>query len=110
MTNQIFTLTEAAADRVRTLLTKSEGATGLRISVKTRGCSGKAYELQYVQAPQPGDETVDQHGVQLFIDPMAVMYVIGTTMDYFDTGLESGFMFDNPNEKGRCGCGESFHV
>lgn len=110
MTKPIFILTEAAQKRVVELMEASASAKGLRVSVKTRGCNGKMYDLSYVDSPQKGDEVLDAGRVKVYIDPMAMMYVIGTTLDYFDTGIESGFIFQNPNEKGRCGCGESFHV
>lgn len=82
----------------------------LRLSVSTKGCSGKSYDLQFVKEPQKHDTVVEERGVQLLVDPKAVLFVIGSEMDYEETDLEEGFTFRNPNEKGRCGCGESFHV
>jgi len=82
----------------------------LRISVNTKGCSGLAYVMTWVDQPGPGDETVTSNGVTVLVDRKASLFLIGTTMDYEVKALSSGFTFTNPNEKGRCGCGESFHV
>ena len=105
----LFTLTQAAAQQVNKLLTKRVAA-GIRIGVRQRGCSGNAYTLEYADEKGPLDEVLTSQGVTIFIDPKAVLFVIGTEMDYVESKLESGFTFKNPNEKGRCGCGESFHV
>lgn len=112
-TKNIINLTEAAAERVKDIMATAEDGPppiGLRISVKARGCSGKAYTMDYVSEPVSGDEVVEDKGVTIYIDPAATLYLIGTEMDYHETALEAGFTFKNPNEKGRCGCGESFHV
>ena len=107
----MISLTDNAVDRINALMTKrDEPAAGLRISVRTAGCSGLSYTLEYADEKQPHDEVVELEGVTLFIDPKATMFVIGTEMDYVEDDLQSGFVFTNPNEKGRCGCGESFHV
>ncbi|MEN8236592.1 MAG: iron-sulfur cluster assembly accessory protein [Pseudomonadota bacterium] len=107
----ILTITAAAAEQIKLLLAKrTKPAAGVRISLKVKGCAGMAYKLEYTDAPQEGDEIVQQHGVKIFIDPKAVMFLLGTEMDYREEALQSGFTFLNPNEKGRCGCGESFHV
>jgi iron-sulfur cluster assembly protein len=103
-------LTEAAAERLRTLYSKGEAGKLLRISVNTKGCSGMSYDLSWVEAAGPGDETVADKGVTVLVDRKATLFLIGTTMDYEVKGLSSGFTFTNPNEKGRCGCGESFHI
>jgi iron-sulfur cluster assembly protein len=111
MLKALFTLTDAAADRVQELMqSREKPAIGIRIGVRERGCSGKAYTLEYVDEPHPYDEQVQEKGVTIFIDPKAVLFVIGTEMDFVREKLQSGFVFRNPNEKGRCGCGESFHV
>ncbi len=111
MATAIMTLTEAAADRVRQLMSsRPEPAQGLRIGIRTGGCSGMAYEMAFADAQQPLDEVVEEKGVRLFIDSKALMYLLGTEMDYVSDKLQSGFVFNNPNEKGRCGCGESFHI
>ena len=107
----VVTLTDAAADRVKTLIAKSEKPVqGLRIGVKTRGCSGMSYSVEYADEPKRFEEVVEQKGVKLFIDPTAVMFILGSEVDYKEDRFTSGFTFENPNEKGRCGCGESFHV
>ncbi|MEO8559556.1 MAG: iron-sulfur cluster assembly accessory protein [Rhodospirillales bacterium] len=108
---QIMTVTEAAAERVRELVAKREKPPlGIRIGVRTKGCSGLSYTLEYADQKTPGDEVVESHGVTLLVDPKASLFLIGTEMDYTVEQLKSGFVFRNPNEKGRCGCGESFHV
>ncbi|SRR6056297_3569629 len=107
----VVTLTDAAAERVKTLVAKSEKPVqGLRIGVKTRGCSGMSYSVEYADEPKRFEEVVEQKGVRLFIDPTAVMFILGSEVDYQEDRFTSGFTFTNPNEKGRCGCGESFHV
>ena len=111
MSNSVMTLTDAAADRVKHLMaSRSEPAEGLRIGIRTGGCSGMAYEMEFAADKEPLDEVVEEKGVKLFVDSKALMFLIGTEMDYVEDKLQSGFVFNNPNEKGRCGCGESFHV
>lgn len=83
---------------------------GVRVSLKTKGCSGMAYALAYVDEPTPGDEKIVEDGVTVYVDPAAVLFLIGSQMDYNDDPITPGFVFTNPNEKGRCGCGQSFHV
>jgi iron-sulfur cluster assembly protein len=108
---QAMTLTEAAADRIRALLAKrGKPAVGIRVGVRSRGCSGLTYTLEYADEKGKFDEVVEDKGVTVLIDPKATMFIIGTEMDYVEDKLQSGFTFRNPNEKGRCGCGESFHV
>ena len=108
---QAMTVTEAAADRIRALLAKrGKPAVGIRVGVRSRGCSGLTYTLEYAEEKGKFDEVVQDHGVTILIDPKATMFIIGTEMDYVEDKLQSGFTFRNPNEKGRCGCGESFHV
>ncbi|HWA45562.1 MAG TPA: iron-sulfur cluster assembly accessory protein [Hypericibacter adhaerens] len=106
-----MTLTERAAGRVRELLeARGKPSAGIRIGIRTKGCSGLSYTLEYADEKGPMDEVVEEHGVTLLIDPKATMFILGTEMDYVEEKLQSGFVFKNPNEKGRCGCGESFHV
>jgi iron-sulfur cluster assembly protein len=108
---QAMTLTEAAADRIRALLAqRGKPAVGIRVGVRSRGCSGLTYTLEYADEKAKLDEVVQDKGVVVLIDPKASMFIIGTEMDYVEDKLQSGFTFRNPNEKGRCGCGESFHV
>ncbi len=108
---QAMQVTEAAAERVRALIDKRGKPTaGIRIGVRSKGCSGLSYTLEYADDKTAFDEVVEAHGVRLFIDPKAMMFILGTEMDYVEEQLQSGFVFRNPNEKGRCGCGESFHV
>ena len=108
---QAMTLTDAAADRIRALLARrGKPAVGIRVGVRSRGCSGLTYTLEYADEKGKFDEIVQDKGVTVLIDPKATMFIIGTEMDYVEDKLQSGFTFRNPNEKGRCGCGESFHV
>lgn len=104
-------LTDAAAARVKAMLAKrGKPSAGIRIGVRTKGCSGMSYTLEYADERSQFDEVVEQKGVTLLIDPKAAMFIFGTEMDWVEEKLQSGFVFRNPNEKGRCGCGESFHV
>ena len=108
---QAMTLTDAAADRIRALLAKrGRPAVGIRVGVRSRGCSGLTYTIEYADEKGKFDDLVQDKGVTVLIDPKASMFIIGTEMDYIEDKLQSGFTFRNPNEKGRCGCGESFHV
>ena len=104
------TLTEAAARHVQRYLAKRGKGVGVRLGVKTTGCSGLAYKLEYVDEVAPEDELFEQHGVKLMIDPKSLAYIDGTELDYVREGLNEGFRFNNPNERDRCGCGESFRV
>jgi iron-sulfur cluster assembly protein len=106
----LMTLTDAAAERLRSLYAKGEQGRLLRIGVKTKGCSGLSYDMSWTDAPGSGDEVVSDKGLTVLVDRRASLFLIGTVMDYETKALESGFTFVNPNEKGRCGCGESFHV
>ncbi|MBI1774624.1 MAG: iron-sulfur cluster assembly accessory protein [Proteobacteria bacterium] len=111
MAKTAITITEAAAERVRALLVKrGKPSVGIRIGVRTKGCSGLSYTLEYADERGKFDEVVEDKGVTVLIDPKATMFILGTEMDYVEEKLQSGFTFKNPNEKGRCGCGESFHV
>ncbi len=111
MSKSMITLTEAAAERVRALISRSESPVlGLRVGVKTRGCSGLSYFVEYAEEQKKFEDVVEDKGVKIFIDPTAVMFLIGTEMDYVEDKIQSGFVFKNPNEKNRCGCGESFSV
>lgn len=108
---QAITITEAAAARVKALLAaQEEPALGLRVSVATRGCSGLSYRLDVAKDKAPLDEIVRDKGVTILIDAKASLFLIGSEMDYVDHKMQSGFVFHNPNAKGTCGCGESFHV
>jgi iron-sulfur cluster assembly protein len=108
---QVLSVTDAAATRIQTLLAKrGKPSAGVRLGVRARGCSGLSYTLEYADERGKFDEVVEDKGVTILVDPKAVMFVLGTEMDYVEEKLESGFTFRNPNEKGRCGCGESFHV
>ncbi len=106
----LMSLTDAAANRLRSLYENGQQGMLLRISVNTKGCSGMSYTMDWVPGPGPGDEIVVSQGLTVLVDRKASLFLIGTQMDYETKALTSGFTFVNPNEKGRCGCGESFHV
>lgn len=106
-----ITITDAAASQVKALLDKrGKPSAGIRVGVKKGGCSGLSYTIEYADDVQKFEEVVNEKGVTVIIDPKAVMYLLGTEMDFVEEKMKSGFVFVNPNEKGRCGCGESFHV
>ncbi|HEV2161729.1 MAG TPA: iron-sulfur cluster assembly accessory protein [Stellaceae bacterium] len=108
---QAMSVTDAAAKRIQALLAqRGKPSAGIRIGVRSRGCSGLTYTLEYADEKGKLDEVVQDKGVTILIDPKASMFIIGTEMDYVEDKIQSGFTFRNPNEKGRCGCGESFHV
>jgi iron-sulfur cluster assembly protein len=107
---QLMTMTDAAATRLQVLYAKGQQGMLLRISVNTKGCSGLSYDMSWVPAAGPGDEVVTDHSLTVLVDRKASLFLIGSVMDYEIKNLTSGFTFSNPNEKGRCGCGESFHV
>lgn len=105
------TLTEAAARQVERILAKSEEPVkGLWIGVSEGGCSGKTYKMDYAREIKPADTVIEEKGVTVVIDALASLYIFGTEIDYNEEPLKSGFVFKNPNETGRCGCGESFSV
>lgn len=109
MTKAIITITDAAANQVQALLGKREKESfGIRVGVKTGGCSGLSYTIEYADEKGKFDEVIEDKGVRVLIDPKAVMYLIGSEMDYREDQFKSGFTFENPNEKGKCGCGKSF--
>lgn len=107
----LMTLTDRAADQVKALLDKrGKTSAGIRLGIKTKGCSGHTYHIEYADEIAPTDEVIKSKGVTLLIDPKSTLFFIGCEMDYVEEKLSAGFTFRNPNEKGRCGCGESFHV
>jgi iron-sulfur cluster assembly protein len=106
----MITLTEKAASRVQQTLARRGHGQGIRIGVKTTGCSGLAYVLEYVDKPTDSDICVECNGCKLFIDAKSCPYVQGTEIDYVRNGLNEGFEFNNPNERDKCGCGESFRI
>jgi len=105
-----ITLTESAAERVQKFLSNRGKGVGLRLGVKTTGCSGMAYVLEFVDAVEPEDQVFESHGVQVIVNPKSLVYLDGTELDYGKEGLNEGFKFNNPNVKDSCGCGESFNV
>ncbi len=104
------TLSPKAAEHVQAFLVKRGKGIGLRVGVKTSGCSGMAYALEFVDQPNLEDNVYESNGVKVFVDPKSLPYIDGTELDYVKEGLNYGFKFHNPNEKESCGCGKSFHV
>ena len=105
-----ITLTEMAANHVRNFLDKRGHGAGLRLGVRTSGCSGMAYVLEFVDEVAPEDQVFEDKGVKVIVDPKSLVYIDGTELDYTREGLNEGFKFNNPNVKDSCGCGESFTV
>ena len=106
-----LTLTDSAVSRVKSLMGRTEKPVlGLGVGVTTMGCNGHSYQVEYAEEERPLEEVVEQDGVKIYIDPLAMMYIFGSKMDYVEDKMQSGFVFENPNETGRCGCGESFSV
>jgi iron-sulfur cluster assembly protein len=104
------TLTESAAKHVSNYIAKRGKGIGIRLGVKTSGCSGMAYKLEFADAAEPEDVVFDTHGLKVLVDPRSLPYIDGTELDYAKEGLNEGFRFNNPNIKDQCGCGESFTV
>ena len=107
---QVITLSDRAANRIKEILSKDQNSSGVRIGVKSGGCAGMSYVMEYAKKIDPNDEIIEEKGVKLFIEPAAVMYLLGTEMDYKKEEFSSSFVFKNPNETERCGCGESFKI
>ncbi len=105
-----ITLSDSAAERMRTFLAKREKGIGVRLGVKTTGCSGMAYTMEFADEMDADDTVFEDKGVKILVDPKSLIYLDGTELDYVREGLNEGFKFINPNEKSRCGCGESFNV
>jgi iron-sulfur cluster assembly protein len=105
---KVMTLTDAAAQRVKAIMAKSEDSViALRLGVKNGGCAGMEYTMEWAEHQRPLDEIIEDKGVKIFIDPKAILFLLGTEMDYKDSMLKSGFVFNNPNQTSACGCGES---
>ena len=111
MSEQVIKLSTNAAERIKEIMSKAEDkAIGVRIGVKSGGCAGMSYVMEYAKKANPNDEIIEDKGVKVFIDSAAVMYLLGTEMDYKKEDFSSNFVFKNPNETERCGCGESFKI
>jgi iron-sulfur cluster assembly protein len=106
----MITLSEQAADRVKATLEKRGKGLGIRLGVKTTGCSGMAYMIEFVDTPTTDDMSFVSHGIHMFVDPKSLAYLDGLQIEWVKKGLNEGFDFTNPNERDRCGCGESFRV
>ena len=107
---QLITLSNKAANRIKEIMSKDHNSIGVRIGVKSGGCAGMSYIMEYAKKANPNDEIIEDKGVKVLIDPKAIMYLLGTEMDYKKEELSSTFVFKNPNETERCGCGESFKI
>ena len=111
MSKQVITLSDRAADRVKEIMAQAkETIVGVRVGVASGGCAGMSYVMEYAKNTNPNDEIIEDKGVKVLIDPKAIMYLLGTEMDYKKEELMSTFIFKNPNETERCGCGESFKI
>ena len=111
MSEQVIKLSDNAANRIKEIMSKAENtAIGVRIGVKSGGCAGMSYVMEYTKEVNPNDEVIEEKGVKVFVDSAAIMYLLGTEMDYKKEELSSSFVFNNPNETERCGCGESFKI
>ena len=111
MSEQVIKLSTNAAERIKEIMSKAEDKTiGVRVGVKSGGCAGMSYVMEYAKEINPNDEIIEDKGVKVFVDSAAVMYLLGTEMDYKKEELSSSFVFNNPNETERCGCGESFKI
>ena len=111
MSEQIIKLTDTAAARIKEIMSNADSNTiGVRVGVKSGGCAGMSYSMEYAKDKKVNDEVIEDKGVKVFIDPAAVMYLFGTEMDYKKEQFSSQFVFNNPNETERCGCGESFKI
>jgi iron-sulfur cluster assembly protein len=108
---KVVTLTDAAAERLKAIMARSEKpVAGLRVGVKKGGCAGMEYTMEYAAEASPMDEVVEEKGVRILIDPSAILFLLGTEMDYRTDKLSSGFVFNNPNQTSACGCGESVEI
>jgi iron-sulfur cluster assembly protein len=111
MKEQVIKLSESAAKRIKEIMSSAENnAIAVRVGVKSGGCAGMSYIMEYAQDIKPNEEVINQRGVKVLIDPKAIMYLLGTEMDYKKEKFSSQFIFKNPNETERCGCGESFKI
>ena len=108
---QVITLSDNAANRIKEIMSKDQNESiGVRVGVKSGGCAGMSYNMEYAQEVNPNDEVIEDKGVKVFVDSSAIMYLLGTEMDYKKDKFSSSFIFKNPNETERCGCGESFKI
>ena len=108
---KVLTLTDAAANRVKDIIAKAERPiAGVRVGVKNGGCAGMSYTMEYAEEGRPGEDVVEDKGVKVFVDPKAVLFLLGTEMDYQTTKLAAQFVFNNPNQTSACGCGESVAI
>jgi len=111
MSEQVIRLSDQAAERIKTIMSKAEtSAIGVRVGVKSGGCAGMSYVMEYAKEIKPNEEVIEEKGVKVLIDPKAIIYLLGTEMDYKKEKFSSQFVFKNPNETERCGCGESFKI
>ena len=111
MSEQVIKLSQNAAERIKEIMSKAEEKTiGVRVGVKSGGCAGMSYIMEYAKDVKPNEEVIEDKGVKVFVDSAAIMYLLGTVMDYKKEEFSSSFVFNNPNESERCGCGESFKI
>ncbi|AYO85862.1 MULTISPECIES: HesB/IscA family protein [Methylobacterium] len=108
---KVLSLTDRAAERIKAIMADADRPiAGLRVGVRNGGCAGMSYTMEYAEAPKPGEDVVEDRGVRVFVDPKAVLFLLGTEMDFTTTKLASQFVFNNPNQTSACGCGESVAI
>ena len=111
MSNEVIKISENAANRIKKIMAQAQKPTiGVRVGVKSGGCAGMSYVMEYASEVRPNEEVIEDKGVKVLIDPKAIIYLLGTEMDYKKENFSSQFVFNNPNETERCGCGESFKI
>ncbi len=111
MNEKVITLSEKAVSRIKEIMSQAESSTiGVRVGVQSGGCAGMSYVMEYAKEIKPNEEVIEDKGVKVLIDPKAIIYLLGTEMDYKEEKFSSQFVFKNPNETDRCGCGESFKI
>ena len=111
MSEKVIKLSDKAVNRIKEIMSQAQNSTiGVRVGVKSGGCAGMSYVMEYAKEVKPNEQVIEDKGVKVLIDPKAIMYLLGTEMDYKKEELSSSFVFKNPNETERCGCGESFKI
>jgi len=107
----IINITDIALTKIKSMISlRTKPTIGIKISIKTKGCSGLSYNIEYADSYESKDQIIEKNGIKIIIDPKAILFLIGSTMDFKEEKFKSGFVFENPQERGRCGCGESFHI
>ena len=107
----VINITDIAINKIESMIAlRNKPTVGIKISIKTKGCSGLSYSIEYADSYESKDQIIEKNGIKIIIDTKAILFLIGSTMDFKVEKFKSGFVFENPQERGRCGCGESFHI